>query len=165
MAISTRVSIVISRPVEDVWAYLADPAHDPVWRRPYVRRVTRLSAGPTGVGSRFAGVRCNGLYISEITAYKAPLRISWVVVSSAAGPLRERAGSYLLSPCCKATRMTLELLADDWDGPEAAAALLTPALLTTTIVPRLLSQLRAAVEETSEHKGVEDGASARVRWL
>ena len=45
-------SVVIQRPLEEVFAFVANPGNDPQWNAPI--RATRLtSAGPVGVGTTF----------------------------------------------------------------------------------------------------------------
>jgi hypothetical protein len=145
MTIHSRASIIINRQMEDVWSYLDDETHDPVWRRPYVKQVTSVATGPHRVGSIFEGVSRNGLYVTEVTVYEPPTRMSWRFVSYPAGPLKEREGSYLLSPEGQSARMTLEVVADTVGVVGAVLSLLAPILLRF-INPRLLNQLKAAVE-------------------
>lgn len=46
----TAASIEIGRPVEDVWAFIADPANNPKWDQGTIA-VRQTSDGPLGVGS------------------------------------------------------------------------------------------------------------------
>jgi uncharacterized protein YndB with AHSA1/START domain len=146
MAIHLRASIVINRPIQEVWSYVVDEANSPVWRRPYSKQVTRVGAGPTAVGTRFQGVISSGTYVSEITHYEPPVRMSWRYVSYPAGSVKGREGSYLLASEGPSTRMTLDETSD-------AVGLLGPVLsfpltvlLSAVIGPRLLKQLKAEVE-------------------
>jgi uncharacterized membrane protein len=67
--IRAQVRTVVNRPVEQVFGYLADfghlPRHDP-----WVRKVERTSAGPTGVGSTWRHERVQGRRVIE-----APIEI------------------------------------------------------------------------------------------
>ena len=49
-------SIVINRPVEDVWAFMAVPENDLQWISGLVEN-TQTSEGPMGVGATFKGTR------------------------------------------------------------------------------------------------------------
>ena len=48
-------SVVIGRPLKDVWTYVVDPAHNPVWQSP-VSEVRPGAAVPLQVGSTFEEV-------------------------------------------------------------------------------------------------------------
>ena len=145
MRIQARGSILINRPIQEVWTYLDDEANDPVWRRPYIKQVTRLEPGPTKPGARFRGINPSGVYLNEVTLYEPPLRMSWKYVTFP-GPLKARDGSYVLSLEGEGARMTLE---ERYDTPGLLGALLSlPAsiMLNAVIGPRLLKQLKAGVE-------------------
>ncbi len=76
-------SIVIDRPVEEVFQFVSDPTNDPKWHPPLIE-VTRTSPGPNLLGSTFKGrydpqrrtlatpVRTSGLQelIGEIVEYE-----------------------------------------------------------------------------------------------
>ena len=49
-------SVVINRPVEEVWAFMADPENDSQWVSGLVES-TLTTEGPIGVGSRMRDVR------------------------------------------------------------------------------------------------------------
>ena len=44
--------ITINRPIQEVFAYVTDHANDKYWK-PFVTESRQVSAGPTGVGTRF----------------------------------------------------------------------------------------------------------------
>jgi len=48
-------SVVVDRPIDAVFAFVADPTHDPRWHTTVVRS-ERSSTGPPGPGSTFEGV-------------------------------------------------------------------------------------------------------------
>src|SRR5439155_12902610 len=56
MAIEFGGSIVLDKPVEDVYRFLTDPDRDTNWRRPHVLSSRMLTDGPLAVGSRFETV-------------------------------------------------------------------------------------------------------------
>jgi uncharacterized protein YndB with AHSA1/START domain len=104
-------SVTIARPVEVVFAYLADGEKCPEWR-PGVVDIARVS-GDGGVGTRYAqgvkgpmGRRIAADY--EITAYEPDRRIEFQTV---AGPARPH-GRYDLAPESGGTRLTFALDAE-----------------------------------------------------
>ena len=54
--IKVEDSVVIERPVEDVFAYVADQTNAPHWQAGLVE-VRRTTDGPVGVGARHTAVR------------------------------------------------------------------------------------------------------------
>jgi uncharacterized protein YndB with AHSA1/START domain len=104
-------SVTIARPVEVVFAYLADGEKCPEWR-PGVVDIARVS-GDGGVGTRYAqgvkgpmGRRIAADY--EITAYEPDRRIEFQTV---AGPARPH-GRYDLATERGGTRLTFALDAE-----------------------------------------------------
>ena len=103
----TRIehSVVIERPVEDVWAYVSDPTNNTVWQGP----VIEVDSLPTiEVGTevtevmKFLGRRVETTWV--VTEHE-PMHRSAVETSS--GPVQMR-GSYLLEPVDGGTRFTME---------------------------------------------------------
>lgn len=150
MTIQLRISTVINRPIQEVWSYLDDEANDPVWRRPYVKQVIRIETGPSKPGTRFQGIFPEGPYQSEVTHYEPPVRMAWKFVSYPARPLKEREGSYLLSPEGQGTRMTLEVTADPFGLLGTVMSFPMSILLRTILGPQLLKQLKQGVEGQAE---------------
>ncbi|GGJ92380.1 hypothetical protein GCM10011583_24840 [Streptomyces camponoticapitis] len=70
----------IDRPIEEVFAYLADGTNDPEFS-PRVQRIDKVPAGPTSVGTVFrttvkdAGMKSNREMV--ITEMEAPRKIRW----------------------------------------------------------------------------------------
>lgn len=68
--------IVINRPVEEVFDFVADERNEPRYN-PQMLRVTQVSSGPIGRGTRF---RCemarNVELVWAITAYERPRRLA-----------------------------------------------------------------------------------------
>ena len=97
-------SVMIQRPIEEVFAFLHDPANDPVWQTGLVE--TKLS-GPMGVGAtltevrHFLGKRVELTF--EITEYEPPARSSRAII---AGPVPIAAG-YTLEPAGGGTNVTM----------------------------------------------------------
>lgn len=79
-------SLTVARPVEEVFAFIADPANLPSWQSGLVE-VRPESTGP-GLGARHGEVRSfMGKHIEqtlEVTAYEPPTRLDFAVVQ---GPL------------------------------------------------------------------------------
>jgi uncharacterized protein YndB with AHSA1/START domain len=108
---SFEYAVEIDRPVEEVWAFVADAANNPVWQIPIVE-VPR-GTGELRVGSRitevaqFLGRRFElGLVVTE---FQPPYRS---VVRAEPGPVR-LSGTYRLEALPTGTRFTL---AGDFEG-------------------------------------------------
>lgn len=73
-------SAVIDRPIDEVFAFLADGTNDPKFS-PRVQQIRRTTDGPVGVGTVFestvkdAGMKSNRKF--ELTDFDAPTRIRW----------------------------------------------------------------------------------------
>lgn len=83
-----EASVVINRPVEEVFAFVANPQHDEQWESD-ISDVQQTSEGPIGVGSTYRGViHFLGQRIewnSEVTQYQPSNRVDFKL---AAGPLQ-----------------------------------------------------------------------------
>jgi uncharacterized protein YndB with AHSA1/START domain len=104
---SAANEIVIARPPQDVFRFLADPENDPQWRSG-VLDLERISG--SGVGARYAqGVKGpRGRRIAadiEITELEPASAIAFQTIT---GPVRPR-GRYLLAPADGGTRVRFEL--------------------------------------------------------
>jgi uncharacterized protein YndB with AHSA1/START domain len=146
MTIQLRKSTVINRPIQEVWSYLDDEANDPVWRRPYIKKVTRIETGPSKPGTRFQGIFPDGPYLTEVTHYEPPVSMAWKFVSYPARPVKEREGSYLLSQEGQGTRMTLEVTADASGMLGTVMSFPFSILVRTILAPQLLKHLKQGVE-------------------
>lgn len=73
-------SAVVDRPIEDVFAFLADGTNDPKFS-PRVQEIRKTTDGPVGVGTVFeskvkdAGMTTNRSF--ELTELDAPAKIRW----------------------------------------------------------------------------------------
>jgi carbon monoxide dehydrogenase subunit G len=106
-----RYSIVIQRPVDDVFAFVADGERCPEWR-PSVLEIKRV-AGNGGAGTRYAQTvagpmnrRISADY--EITIFEPSRRLEFRTVS---GPARPH-GSYEFESLGGGTRLTFSLDAE-----------------------------------------------------
>jgi carbon monoxide dehydrogenase subunit G len=104
----TRIerSIVIDRPVGEVWEFVHDIANDRLWQTTLIES-EQLTDGPMGVGTRVREVRhFLGLKIElawEVTEYE-PTRKSAIKGISGPVPL---SGGYRLEPVDAGTRFTV----------------------------------------------------------
>jgi len=107
---SAQRTIVITRPVDEVFAFFTDPSNELKWR-PHLKEV---SAGdPMAVGTRIRQVVKGpaGLGIPadiEVTGYEPHSRYAFRVV---AGPVRP-VGEFLFAPDHDATTVSFSLAAD-----------------------------------------------------
>ncbi|HEX3979562.1 MAG TPA: SRPBCC family protein [Solirubrobacteraceae bacterium] len=73
-------SAVIDRPIDEVFAFLADGTNDPKFS-PRVQEIRKSTDGPVGIGSVFestvkdAGMKTGRRF--ELTALEAPTKIRW----------------------------------------------------------------------------------------
>ncbi len=105
MAIREELSVVIERPVEEVFAFVTDPENEPLWQSTSLE-TERTSGGPVGVGStfrntsKFLGHRVESAY--EVTEMETPRKQCVKIVS---GPI-PGSGCYLFEPAEDGTRFT-----------------------------------------------------------
>jgi uncharacterized protein YndB with AHSA1/START domain len=103
-------SIVIDRPIADVFGFFTDPANDKKWRT-HVKEIS--SSGVPAVGGTIhqviAGPGGRGIPADiEITAYDPGSRYAFKVV---AGPARPQ-GEYTFAPAGNGTSVTFSLSAE-----------------------------------------------------
>jgi uncharacterized protein YndB with AHSA1/START domain len=109
MAHGFSATTTINKPIEDVFAFLADGTNDPKFS-PRVQEIKKATDGPVGVGTRFvstvkdAGMKTNREF--ELTEFVQPTRIRWTERSKNAVTVPE--GGYDLEAAGDgATRMTI----------------------------------------------------------
>ena len=100
---------VIDRPIEQVFAFLADGENDPKFS-PRVQEIRKTTDGPVGVGTVYAStVKDAGMTSKrefELTEFAAPSKIRWAERSKNAVTATE--GGYDLAPAGDgATRLTV----------------------------------------------------------
>jgi len=96
-------TVIIRRPVEEVFAFLADFENVPKWNHAIVE-TTKSSPGPVGVGTTYHQTRSVPTRSEErfeVTAFESPRRLE---VQGQIGPFRARIG-YLLEPAGSGTRL------------------------------------------------------------
>ena len=103
-------SVVIHRPVEDVFAFFTDPINDPTWR-PSIKEITAQGAPAVGakVHQVVSGPGGRGIPADiEITAYEPSNRYAFKVT---AGPVRPT-GEYRFAPVIGGTEVSFTLNAE-----------------------------------------------------
>ena len=84
MAGRFEATVVIDRPIEEVFAFLADGENDPKFS-PRVLEIAKTTAGPPGVGTVYAstvkdaGVKTKREF--KLTEFEPPTRIRWTELS------------------------------------------------------------------------------------
>ena len=148
--------IVIGRPVEAVFDYVADQSNEPQYN-PQMVRAEKITAGPVGAGTRFRSAvasmgRTAGMLI-ECTGYDRPRRLDSVTT------MRQADISYTLTfePAAAGTRM-------HWSGqvrPKGALRLLGPAItrLGTRQEQRIWASLKRHME--TRRNGYGEGGTGR----
>jgi uncharacterized protein YndB with AHSA1/START domain len=108
MAGRFEATVVIDRPIEDVFAFLADGENDPKFS-PRVLEIEKATDGPPGVGTVYAStVRDAGVKTKrefKLTEFVPPTRIRWTELSKNAVTVTE--GGYDLEPEGSGCRLTI----------------------------------------------------------
>lgn len=106
MAGSFESTVVIDRPIQEVFDFLAAGVNDPKFS-PRVLEITKTTDGPVGVGTIFAStVKDAGMKTRrefKITEFESPTKLRWSEVSKNAVMAPE--GGYDLSPEGAGTRV------------------------------------------------------------
>lgn len=107
MAGEFRTTVAIDRPIEDVFAFLANGENDPKFS-PRVLEIAKTTDGPPGVGTVYAStVKDAGMKTKreiKLTEFVPPTRIRWSEISKNAVTAPE--GGYDLEPDGHGTRLT-----------------------------------------------------------
>jgi uncharacterized protein YndB with AHSA1/START domain len=84
-----EAEVDIERPPEEVFDYCSDHRHEPEWN-PMMKRITKLTDGPVGAGTRYRAVFVKGPpMVMECTRYQRPTM--WSVTGDSRA-LRARGG-------------------------------------------------------------------------
>ncbi len=108
MAGRFETTVVIDRPIEEVFAFLAHGENDPKFS-PRVLEIRKTTDGPPGVGTVYAstvkdaGVKTKREF--KLTEFEPPTRIRWTEVSKNMVTAPE--GGYDLAPEGSGTRVTI----------------------------------------------------------
>jgi uncharacterized protein YndB with AHSA1/START domain len=107
MADRFATTVVIDRPVEEVFDFLADGTNDPKFS-PRVQEIRKTTDGPPGVGTVYAStVKDAGFKTKRefrLTEFERPSRIRWTEISKNLVSVPE--GGYDLAPEGSGTRLT-----------------------------------------------------------
>ena len=108
MAGRFEATVVIDRPIEEVFAFLADGENDPKFS-PRVQEIAKTTEGPPGVGTVYAStVKDAGMTTKRefrLTAFEPPTRIRWSEASKNLVTAPE--GGYDLARDGSGTRVTI----------------------------------------------------------
>ena len=100
----TTAEITIDRPIEEVFAYIADNENDPQWCVPVVE-TTRIAGDAPGLGARYTFASRVGLMKVrgefETTGFEAPAAIRWAGESA----IVTFSGQYRLTSTATGTRL------------------------------------------------------------
>ena len=108
MAGQWEATVLIDRPIEEVFGFLADGENDPKFS-PRVLEITKKTDGPPGVGTIYASkVKDAGLKTDralELTEFEPPTRIRWAERSK--NLVTSPEGGYDLAPEGSRTQLTM----------------------------------------------------------
>ena len=125
--------VTIERPVEDVFAFLADFENVPTWNYA-IEETTKTSAGPVGLGTTYRQTRAMPRRREEgfeVIDFEPMRRLE---IQGEIGPFWTRAG-YVLTPVAGGTRLTNEV--------DLEATSVFPRL----VAPLVVSRIKAAVAQ------------------
>lgn len=139
-------SVVIDRPIDEVFAYVADGTNDPTFS-PRVQEIRKTTDGPVGVGTVFestvkdAGLKSSRVF--ELTAFDAPTKIRWTERSKNLITVPD--GGYDLEKVDDThTRLTIR---NTFSGHGFGKLLVKPALKAAIKdAPAFAGRIKAAVE-------------------
>jgi uncharacterized protein YndB with AHSA1/START domain len=108
MATTVTTSIIIQRPVEEVFAFATDARNNPQWQsRSGLQRSQQLPDGPVGVGTRiievwkFMGIESEST--SEVVEYEPDRKYTRRAISGSS-PIKK--GTLTFEPAAGGTRLT-----------------------------------------------------------
>lgn len=144
MPFTVEQSILIDRPVDEVWDYIA--AHNE-WRRPAVLAVRKLTDGPDGVGARYENILKMPLgtstVVNEVTVFDPPNQMSWRQ-PEIRGPIGVVEGHNFLEPAGDGTRFTIKITYET-PGLWRVFRPLARRRIEKSVFPTGLKQLRDAL--------------------
>jgi uncharacterized protein YndB with AHSA1/START domain len=143
----TKAEITINRPIEEVFAFIADNENDPQWCVPVVE-TTRIDGIAPGAGARYSFVSKVGLIKLrgefEITSFDAPNAIHWAGEST----IVRFSGQYRLESTAVGTRLEERCAFE----PKGMLKLLQTTMIPqyTTTYETQLQRLKGLLEDRSE---------------
>ena len=136
-------SIVINRPVEEVFAFVMDANKWPLWNEELVQ-VEQSSEGPVGVGTTYRGIADfmgRMAWRAQITEYQPREKVSQRM---SVGPVQIE-GSWLFEPVEGGTSFTMRT-----QGETGGLSAMLGPVIESALKRRLeanLAQLKAMIEE------------------
>ena len=100
-----EASVVIDRPVEDVWKFMSDMSNDPKWN-PETLEVKQVSAGPLAVGTILDDRHPKQTLRIRLYEYEPNRKFGYESIS---GPLKGSRVSYSVETVEGKTRLNLTL--------------------------------------------------------
>jgi uncharacterized protein YndB with AHSA1/START domain len=140
----TTAEITIDRPIEEVFAYIADNEKDPQWCVPVVE-TTRIAGDVPGVGARYTFASRVGLIKVrgefETTGFEAPEAIRWAGESA----IVTFSGQYRLTSTASGTHLVERTAFEPKGWLKLLQATMRPTYTTTyqTQLQRLKQLLEA----------------------
>jgi carbon monoxide dehydrogenase subunit G len=138
---------VIDKPIEDVFAFLADGTNDTKFS-PRVQKIEKTTDGPPGVGTVFAStVKDAGMTTHrefELTEFEPPTKIRWTERSKNTVSVAE--GGYDLAPEGDGTRMTIHNVIEGHGIGKLFEPLVVRAARKDA--PHLAARIKQAIEAT-----------------
>jgi hypothetical protein len=136
-------TVLITRPLNEVFAYLADFQNIPAWNYA-IEQTTKTSPGPPGVGATYQQTRTLPRRSQEdfqVTVFEPPSRLT---IRGQFGPFRATT-SYLLEPGAGGTRLTNKV---ELEPSSAMLRLISPLAVPRVkeAVARNLSSLKRLLE-------------------
>jgi carbon monoxide dehydrogenase subunit G len=108
MAGRFEATVVIDRPIDEVFAFLADGENDKKFS-PRVQQIAKTTDGPPGLGTVYAStVKDAGMTTKrefKLTEFESPTRIRWAELSKNLVVASE--GGYDLTPAGEGTQLTV----------------------------------------------------------
>jgi uncharacterized protein YndB with AHSA1/START domain len=126
----TVAEITIDRPIEEVFAYIADNENDPQWCVPVIE-TTRIAGAAPGVGARYTfasrvgRMKVRGAF--ETTGFEAPETIRWAGESA----IVTFSGQYRLTPTATGTRLVERSSFEPKGGLKLLQAIMRPTYTNT----------------------------------
>ena len=125
--INEQGSVIIRRPVEEVFAYVSDLTHSAEWQAGLLE-VRKLTDGPVGLGTRYAFVRrFMGRKVeaaNEFVAYEPNRKVQFRIAS---GPMPGQ-GTYLFEATPDGTKLTSTVELEPGGLSRLAAPLIAASL-------------------------------------
>jgi hypothetical protein len=143
-------TVMIARPVQEVFAFLADFENIPAWNYA-IEQITKTSPGPAGAGATYRQARTlprRSQEDFEVTVFEPPSRLA---IEGQFGPFHATT-SYLLEPAAGGTRLinTVEL-----EPSSAVLRLISPLAVPKVkeAVARNLNSLKRLLETAAPAAG------------